>query len=242
MGKVQFIKNGRWSEERPTWSPIAEILIQHSASENHYHTGHEYYIVCQGSADIILENQRFQLRPGEVAAIHSGVRHHIENDSPDFTYVALREDPASDRIYDPSIRKFIGFQGRYEDGPVTYDEVPEDRCAVVQARTWFWLKQKPSWSFITSMGFINFPDGTDEPDYHKHEMSEIYICVSGHMTALAGDEYYDMHEGDIVTIPTGTYHRIYKAHGDSQLAYFYGAPEGLRRYGHLEDGRDSWVL
>ena len=66
--------------------------------------------------------------------------------------------------------------------------------------------------------------------------------LQANMEALAGDEYYDMHEGDIVTIPTGTYHRIYKAHGDSQLAYFYGAPEGQRRYGHLEDGRDSWVL
>ena len=38
MRGVQFIRNGKWRIERPSWSPIAEILIQHSASENHYHT------------------------------------------------------------------------------------------------------------------------------------------------------------------------------------------------------------
>ena len=112
----------------------------------------------------------------------------------------------------------------------------------MNARTWFWLKQRPAWAWMTSLGHIVFPDGGEEPDYHKHECDEIYLCVSGHLTALVGDRYYEMHEGDIVTIPLGTYHRVACSHGESTLAYFYGELQGLRRYGHLEDGRDEWVL
>ena len=140
------------------------------------------------------------------------------------------------------MRTFVGTQGRYADGPVIDSEIPRGHSAIVPPRTWFWLKQKPTWSFLTNLGYINFADGTDEPDYHKHECDEIYLCTAGHMTALVGGVSYEMNEGDIIMIPTGVFHRITMAHGDAQLAYFYGELTGLHRYGHLEDGRDEWVL
>lgn len=250
MQNVQFIRNADWKAESPDWCPVQDILVQHlpdgGSTENHYHDFHEYYIACSGQADIVLENQRFLLRPGEVAAIHCGARHHLENATGDFCYVALRDARQGlgreGRILDPNIREFVGMQGRYIDGPVTEDEIAGDRCAVLQARAWFWLRQKPSWAWMTSLGQMDFADGADEPDYHKHECDEIYLCVSGHMTALVGGVSYEMHEGDIITIPTGTFHRVTRSHGISKLAYFYGELQGMRRYGHLEDGRDPWVL
>lgn len=247
---IQFLKADDWKNERPNWSPIKEILIKQrpdgGKTENHWHKGHEYYIVWSGQADVILDGQRFKMRDGEVVAIFKGTRHHIENASDDFAYVALREETineeSTDRIYDSYQRQFVSMQGRYIDGPVTYDEIKGGKSCVLQSRTWFWLKQKPEWSFMTSMGHMFFKDGTDEPDYHRHELSEVYICTKGHLTALVDDKVYEMHQGDIVTIPTGAFHRVTMAHGDSDLVYFYGEPEGLRRYGHLEAGRDSWVL
>ena len=250
MEQVQWIQSGTWPRERPNWCPIREILVQRldcgAETPNHYHVCHEYYIVCAGEAVAVLDNQRFVIRQGDVVAIHRGARHHLEQASKDFCYVALRDAPEqgtdTGRILDARTRRFIGYQGRYEDGPVRDEDIPADCCGVMNARTWFWLKQRPAWAWMTSLGHIVFSDGGEEPDYHKHECDEIYLCVSGHLTALVGDRYYEMHEGDIVTIPLGTYHRVACSHGESTLAYFYGELQGLRRYGHLEDGRDEWVL
>lgn len=250
MKDVRFLNTANWQEKHPLWCPIDSISVHHATSNrstnNHYHKGHEYYIVTKGNADIIIENQRFKLSAGEVAAIYKEDRHHLENESDDFSYVSLRESSPEGAptpfILDNTKREFIGYQGRYADGPVKDNEVPIGHSAVLQTRAWFWLKMKPWWSFMTSMGGITYQDGDNEPDYHKHECFEIYLCVAGHLTAYVDGKYYEMHEGDIVTIPTGIYHRVYNSHGESQLAYFYGSLEGLKRYGHLDDTRDEWVL
>lgn len=250
MKQVQFYSAQTWAQEPPEWCPIREILIRSvpngGATENHYHDFDEYYIPVQGQADILIDGQRFMLRPGEVVALRRGSRHHLENVGGDFSYVALRDTPRGacrpGRIPVPEQRVFVPVQGRYEDGPAFEEEIPRDGSAVLQARTWFWLQQKPSWAWMTSLGLCYFPDGGDEPDYHHHECDEVYICASGRMIALVGGVDYDMHPGDIITIPAGVDHRVRYAHGDSVLAFFYGRLDGLRRYGHLEEGRDRWVL
>jgi mannose-6-phosphate isomerase-like protein (cupin superfamily) len=250
MNGVELIHNGGWGEKRPDWCFIRNIgvvrLKNGAYTENHFHDANEYYIICTGEADLVLNSQRFRVRAGDVAAIRCGARHHLEKAESGFCCVTLREDLQGQRrdgaIPDPGVRRFIGVQGRYEDGPVLEDEIPEDDCAVVNARTWFWLKQRPSWTKITSLGSIVFPDHGEEADYHKHECDEIYICVSGRLDTMVGDQNFEMLPGDIITIPIGTNHRVTCAHGESVLTYFYGELRGLRRYGHLQDGRDDWVL
>ena len=250
MKQVQTLCVNEWRVSHPAWFPLQDIQIHElpdgGSTENHYHDCHEYYIIVSGQADILLDNQRFFLHCGDVAAIYCGTRHHIEHAQGQFRYVALQDAPQGEkrpgRLPDPTTRTFVGTQGRYVDGPVIDSEIPRGHSAIVPPRTWFWLKQKPTWSFLTNLGYINFADGADEPDYHKHECDEIYLCTAGHMTALVGDVFYEMYEGDIIMIPTGVFHRITMAHGDAQLAYFYGELTGLHRYGHLEDGRDEWVL
>ena len=250
MNGVELIHSGEWHEKRPDWCFIRDIgilrLKNGAQTENHFHDANEYYIICTGEADLILDSQRFRVRAGDAVAIRCGARHHLENAESGFCCVTLREDLQGLRrdgaIPDPNVRRFIGTEGRYEDGPVTENDIPKAECAVVNARTWFWLKQRPGWTKITSLGSIIFPDQGEEADYHKHECDEIYLCVSGRMDALVDDRNFEMLPGDIITIPAGTNHRVACAHGESVLAYFYGELRGLHRYGHLQDGRDVWVL
>mgnify|MGYP005953425893 CR=1 FL=1 len=250
MNKTEMFLLDNWVEKKPNWCTLKNIrhirLQKGQKTEYHYHDWDEYYILYRGSAEIILDNQRFPIRAGEIAAIKAGSGHCLQNISCCCCYVELQDQLRGCMRNTPypetNIRPFIGYQGRYEDALVKVDEIPANRCAIINSRAWFWLGQHPEWSRFTSMGCIHYQNGDGEPDYHRHECYEFYICTEGEIDVYVGGEHYIMLPGTIIPIPIGLDHQVYASHGESTLVYFYGDLCGLRRYGHIESGKDEWVL
>jgi mannose-6-phosphate isomerase-like protein (cupin superfamily) len=250
MPDIKVIAKGRWPAERPDWSTIEDIQVLRlqdgAGDEYHYHDFDEYHILASGDADIMLDDQKFRVSAGDVIAIPYGAPHRVLRAAGNLRKVVLQDRPLGLRrrgsILQTRERPFDGNQGRYLDGPAIDDAVPAHRCAIVRPRTWFWLKQRPAWSRLTNLGTMEFQKDASEIDYHKHECHEVYVAVAGHMIARVDDEMLHIREGDCIPIPLGTNHQVFRSLEPSILAYFYGELHGLRRYGHLEDDRDEWVL
>jgi mannose-6-phosphate isomerase-like protein (cupin superfamily) len=132
--------------------------------------------------------------------------------------------------------------GKYDDGMVTYDDVPAEKCKIVPPRTWFWLKQKPAWSRLTNVGVNDYAKGENEPDYHRHECHEVYILAAGNLIAHVDGKMLDIHPGDCVPIAMGTRHQVYQVPRPSILVFFYSELHGLKRYGHIEENKENWIL
>lgn len=48
------------------------------------HEQDEFYIIASGTADLIIENERFECNPGDALFVQKGAAHRFENNSEDF--------------------------------------------------------------------------------------------------------------------------------------------------------------
>lgn len=62
---------------------------------------------------------------------------------------------------------------------------------------------------------------------HKHDgQEEVYFFIEGHGMMEVGNETFDVHPGDVITIPDGAFHRVYN--NDRVNLYFICVFDGRR--------------
>lgn len=236
---VRSFKNGEWKENPIAWCSIREIQTNdlRECEKYHFHDADQYYLIVRGELEVLLDDQRFRARRGDVVAIPFGSHHQILSVGEETLFAVI-----SDRLVgkqregfldSPPPRPFIGLRGRYADGMVRCHDVPANRCAIVPERTWFWLKQKPMWSRLLAFGIMDL-HGRSQPDYHKHDYYEVYICARGTIEVVADGRTYRMTEGDMLAIGQDCPHMLVQTPDDGILAFFNGEPYGEMRYGHQD--------
>lgn len=252
MDGIFVIKSGQWETLKPEFCSFSNISVVDLKAGGsvpcHRHDCDEYLVITAGRAELLLDDQKFVAGSGDIVAIPFGTRHQIESISDDLTMISLLDELRGARrkgslpVSAGESREFISEEGRYETGHVRLNEMPRINSAILPPRTWFWLNQKPAWSRYTNISMIYYKPGDFEKDYHFHENLEYYILAEGQITAYVDGEKYIMHKGDIVVISLGTNHQVLEVPVASTLVYVYDELYGLKRYGHLQDGRDERVI
>ncbi|MBR3179087.1 MAG: cupin domain-containing protein [Clostridia bacterium] len=252
MDQYKKVPCWKWKQEKPDWCRYSDVAVRDfplGASESYtFCDWNEYYIITGGSAEIRIENQLFEISAGDIVAIPAGDAHCIERVTEPLTYALLcdrlqgKERKKRIAVPEECIRRFIGPEGRYEDGYQRSDELPAVHSVILKPRTWFWLNQKPFWSDLVNLSAMTFHAGESEMDYHRHECDEIYIVTKGSVTVrIEGDEF-PLVKGECVPMKAGTNHQVANADCDSIVAFAYDKLQGLKRYGHLHDGEQIWIL
>lgn len=239
MDRVLFAHDSEWEENVPPWCSMTNISCGAEAEKSsyHFHDHDQYYLIARGNMRVMLDQQLFRARKGDVVAIPYGSHHRIVETEPECLYTVINDRLIGQQrigcLPSPDPKPFIGIKGRYVDGNVCYYDVPANRCAIVPERTWFWLKQKPQWSRILAFGVMEL-HGDSVPDYHEHDYYEVYICMHGTIEVFADGKSYCMEKGDMMAIPEHCPHMLVRTPNDAILAFFNGEPFGKMRYGHMD--------
>lgn len=77
-----------------------------------------------------------------------------------------------------------------------------------------------------AMGYVVLEPRGGQVPWHVHDQEEVYVILEGEGEMCVGDERADVHEGEAIYIPPGTYHQLTNT-GDRPMRMLYCyAPAG----------------
>ena len=216
-----------WETKKPRWAKISAfgpyfLRKDEREQDYHYHDCDEHIVVTGGKATLRLEGKARKLQKGVIVAIPKGARHQITKVNEDLTVLWM----------------YGLLSGRKRAGHITEDILgcPCARDLPIVVTDWGrWPKEKPAWSLITAVGFLEYPKkGWIDMDYHYHDCHEYYFVMGGKIQVLLDGCRHTAKRGDVVCIKRGTLHTVLGAREeDSSLIWLMGPLTGKRRYGHL---------
>ena len=182
----------------------AEPPHTHAAKE------HVYYIV-DGSGQVQLGNETFDVREGDAAYIPARTVHSIINDSDEFIehyvisaipcWASEHPDGCVDRGQtDPVIRNWRAGPPHMSHGAVGWSILAEK--ARFPDRTY---EQAPLEGFH-GLTMHMMPGGQEEGPHEHVGKEQVYVFTYGRGKMLLGDETHDVRDGDCVYIPPNTRH------------------------------------
>lgn len=73
------------------------------------------------------------------------------------------------------------------------------------------------------MGFVTLAPNGGQIPWHNQESEEVYFVIVGRAEMCLGDERRELTSGQVVQIPSGTYHQLTNVADEPlQLVYVYG--------------------
>jgi len=215
---MSVIKQKEWNSKKPKWSKFSNYGLYklkkgESESDYHYHDCDEYFIVTEGKADLLLEDLKYEISPGDCVCILKGGRHQIINVSEDLTLVWIYDELKAEK------RK----------GHISYHKEREKREIILPVRIvkmGHWDEQKPYWSRLTNYGIVNFPKGKVGMDYEHHDCHEYYFVTKGSLLVLIDKRQFKCEVGDVACIPKGNGHRILESFEDSTIIWLQDELKG----------------
>jgi mannose-6-phosphate isomerase-like protein (cupin superfamily) len=188
----------------------------------HVHPADQIYYILRGQMNVLLGEDEFTARPGQLVHIPGGLPHWNWNTTQEEEVHFELIVPAPEReslVLDPGALPAPAIDA---NGLIrTLDESQFDKTRFSQVV----LADRASGVNTVSFGVFRVPPGGASPELHMHRVDQVYFIIQGTMGLQIGLEEYSAGPNTLVVLPAGVPHRNWNAGADVEYHINLRVPE-----------------